>query len=288
MGLDMDTRTLLACLLLASVALAGCSGGDGGEVISNSDGPPPQSQESKKGWIFGTVQDTEGPLAGVRVTVGGAGSAATTNATGGFTIANVAAGTYDLTYSAEYYESASKQVEVQAGLGTRADQVLFLSMLAPNVPARDGLLVTYVDEDDTMLAAAGPPGGMTVTTDKTDDRSYYGYWKINADEGYNMAYLFVNLSWDPGELDQELGLRYFRGESLTDTEGTYYLVTPLEQGDAWKYFEIESEDIAEWGKRTWQVGVYPSQGVDEFPLGGQVPYHITVTAAILSDGALAA
>jgi hypothetical protein len=276
-------------LLLLVAALAGCSGGGGG-----NDGPgagvAPPDQKGSNGWLFGQLKDADGPLVGGTVTAAGQPSVRT-GENGTFLVPNLSVGVHNVTYSADFHDPYTAMQEVASGAGTQVTVGLAVTFLAPGVPAQYGLLVTYVDEDDRLIAAAGPPGSMTIATDKTDDRSYFGYWKINADEGYDAVHWFVNVTWTPSETVKELGLRYFRGESIQEneiTEGTsaaYHIGVPVSKGATWKTFELANEDIPAFGKRTWQIGVYPSTGDAEQPYGANTNYHIVITAALLSDGA---
>jgi hypothetical protein len=119
-------KALLSVLLVAGLALAGCSsspsgaGSDDGGLGSGAIGSPKEVQAtSTTGGIRGVVVDQAvRPIKGATVTVSGNGVAkdATTDAGGTFSVSGLPAGTYLLKSSHSLYDSAQQSVEVKAGV----------------------------------------------------------------------------------------------------------------------------------------------------------------------------
>lgn len=112
-------RTLRITLVASLLILVGCEGDDGDRGPEGPQGPSGEQgapgETVSTGTISGTVTNSlsSEPLEGV--TVSGAGSGATTDATGAFTITDVSVGVHDLSFSRANFNSASESVSVTAG-----------------------------------------------------------------------------------------------------------------------------------------------------------------------------
>jgi len=121
--------------------------------------PPP-------GAIAGTVRDaaTGATIAGAAVTDGT--RSATTNASGGYSIANVSAGTYTVTATASGYNSASQSVQVTAGQTSTANFAL-------SPPPPPGAIAGTVRDAVTGATIAGATVKVGVASTTTDASGQY-------------------------------------------------------------------------------------------------------------------
>jgi len=118
------------------------------------------------GAIAGTVRDaaTGAATAGAAVTDGT--RSATSDANGGYTIANVPAGTYIVTATASGYNSASQSVQVTAGQTSTANLVL-------SAPPGPGAIAGMVRDAATGAAIAGATVKVGVASTTTDASGKY-------------------------------------------------------------------------------------------------------------------
>jgi len=123
--------------------------------------PPPPP-----GAIAGTVRDaaTGGTIAGAAVTDGT--RSATSDANGGYSIANVSAGTYTVTATASGYNSASQSVQVTAGQTSTASFVL-------SPPPPPGAVAGTVRDAFTGATIAGATVKVGVASTTTDASGQY-------------------------------------------------------------------------------------------------------------------
>jgi thermitase len=113
------------------------------------------------GSITGSVTDAEGgsPIAGAMVSHGT--RTAITDESGEYTIADVQAGSYEVTVSKEGYQSSSSTVDVLSGTAAVAD----FSLNQVIVPGRITGSVTDAENGSPIIAATVTDGVRTVTTD---------------------------------------------------------------------------------------------------------------------------
>lgn len=316
----LSRRTLAVAALLVILPLAGCVGSQTGAPseagnTTDTDSSSTQQQEGADdpGWIEGTVSGEDGPIGNALVEIVGEDRSYRTQEDGSFRFDAVPAGDHTLRYNHTHYNATTATVTVDAGAGADASATLGLRYLAPGVPAKYGSSEVVYDADDTIEAAFGPPGAMTVRTSKTASEAYWGYWKHSADEGFLLAYFEVTVTYggdDPASPDDganaggELGLRYFWNEGglfgpkpfqdcRSDLENQsepensncgYNYADLVDSGDGWKTYTIRNGFLSSWGDEQIQIGVYPSNGQDnpwgssEFFAGANVPYHITIEA----------
>jgi len=119
------------------------------------------SQIIVPGTITGSVIDAQdaSPMVGATVTDGT--SMVTTDASGKYTLADVPAGSYEVTASKEGYESSSLTVDVLSGTAAIAD----FSLSEVVVPGGIGGLVTDAEDGSPVIGAAVTDGVRTTTTD---------------------------------------------------------------------------------------------------------------------------
>lgn len=108
-----------------------------GQIISSCEDD--RTDPSAFGTIEGTVSDANGPLAGVSVTSNPGTSASTTDAQGKYTLPNVQAGKYALTFRKEGFNNETANVTVTEGATTVANYILSRSTggttnQPPNLP----------------------------------------------------------------------------------------------------------------------------------------------------------
>lgn len=115
------SKTILALLLLATVAFAGCAGGGGGEENEVPDelveDAPEVEVTSTTGGIRGVVvDDAIRPIKGATVEVTGTDKKAMTTETGLFAFSGLEAGPYFVKASHPLYDVQQQSVEVVAGV----------------------------------------------------------------------------------------------------------------------------------------------------------------------------
>ena len=141
----MRAFPVLAALVLASAALAGCSGG------GKKDGPDSQDFQdlglqasSTTGVLRGVVVDPAiRPVAGASVTVSGPGSGtATTNADGLFGFSGLAPGTYFVRAAKAGFNETQTSADVVAGV----DEPAIVKVLLTPDPSKAPYVSTYIFE----------------------------------------------------------------------------------------------------------------------------------------------
>lgn len=122
----MNSRTLLVTIMMASVALAGCTDGDGGQ---GTDSGLNEGLGGIKGLLvddrFRPIHLTDTPngefqAEGVILVKPTGQTIEETTANGEFEILGLPAGNYELVFQAEGYEAAPKAVEVETGVVAEA------------------------------------------------------------------------------------------------------------------------------------------------------------------------
>lgn len=115
--MTMASKPLLAVLLLAALALAGCAGGggDAGDDLAN-EAPEVDATETTGGIRGVVVDDAIRPIQGALVEVTGTEHRLTTDETGLFAFSGLPAGTHFLRASHPLYDAQQQSVEVRAGV----------------------------------------------------------------------------------------------------------------------------------------------------------------------------
>jgi uncharacterized membrane protein len=146
------------------------------------------------GSITGSVTDAEGgsPIAGATVSDGT--RTVTTDATGEYTIADVPAGTYQVTASKEGYQSSSTTVNVLSGSSAVADLALTAAMLPGSITGS----VTDAENGSPIAGATVNDGTRTTTTDAAGEYTIAdvpaGSHEVTASkEGYQSSSMTVNV-----------------------------------------------------------------------------------------------
>ncbi len=138
----LSFRTLLAVLLVATVALAGCA--DKGDAPKTTDPPvvPPPSEG--KGVLFGVVvDDAIRPVAGATIDAvgpGGVALSATTDAEGAWGFTDLEPGTYFVTASKLGYFTAQQSADVLADVDAPPAVRLLLGVDVENLPFAETLV----------------------------------------------------------------------------------------------------------------------------------------------------
>jgi hypothetical protein len=275
-------------LLLAAMSLAGCLSGD-----SDGEDPEPGPGETREapspGRIAGSVTGHGGALEEARVEVRFEG-AVLTDTNGGFAFDEVAPGEHRITITKEYYQRQTLNVDVEPGEEVILEVELQLRMLTPQVPLKYATTVTFVNQEDILLASSLlPVGGPAVTlTNETKNNTFPGFWEIETEPGWLVAQLDVIIAW--GEVtetqpDTLLGVRYFRGEDAVSNElveeqmSEHHSPDPMIDRPMMRYYQITNEDWLTWGDRTWQVGIVAEE-TEELP-GGAGTLHVVQIVGLL-------
>ncbi|HUR25660.1 MAG TPA: carboxypeptidase-like regulatory domain-containing protein [Candidatus Thermoplasmatota archaeon] len=117
-------KALFLVGLMASLALAGCSGGDDGGATGTTGGPTPSPLKSGKGAISGLlINDVFRPVPGGLILIQDLGLTATSDSSGQFSFIDLEPGSYLLRVQAEGHEAAPQNVEVRDGEYTEAELV---------------------------------------------------------------------------------------------------------------------------------------------------------------------
>lgn len=108
---------LVALLLVATLALAGCAGSGGGAKQTTSAAPaPPPAPTEETGTVSGVVTNEEAqPVANVRVALLETGNETKSDASGAFVFNGIVPGTYRLLTEALGYRETGRSVTVVAG-----------------------------------------------------------------------------------------------------------------------------------------------------------------------------
>ena len=117
-------KALLLAALVCSLALAGCSGGDGGGGPATGGQPTQGPLKSGKGAIAGLlINDAYRPVADGLVLLQPAGLTATSDASGQFAFTDIEPGAYVLRVQAEGHEAAPQEVQVVEGEYAEAEVI---------------------------------------------------------------------------------------------------------------------------------------------------------------------
>jgi hypothetical protein len=285
---------LLVLLLFLVAGVAGCVS-DPGDSSSNGAREPgaggPQDAPGR-GSISGVVIGVDGPLQGARVEISRIFESTTTDSQGRFAFDDLLAVDYRVSVTADHHRRASTSVQVQGGQQVQVELRLNPVMLTPEIPAVHGKQVVAVNTQDTLFASVGLPllGLQQAFTNETKEATFPGFWEIEPEPGYRVAQISVVLAWaNLPELDQALGLQYFRGESPLDNElvetatTDYHMPDPAIDGGVFALYTIKNDDWDTWGKRHWQLGVYIKEDEGPALAGAAVEHIINIVVTYVSE-----
>lgn len=151
----VSMKSLLACLLLTALAMAGCSGGGGGDEIPDqlTEGAPEIEVTSTTGGIRGVVVDEAvRPIKGATVVVVNTDKTMETDETGLFVFSGLEAGQYFVKASHPLYDLQQQATEVVAGV---ADPQPLKFLLTRQILAQPYL--TTEKFDGYIVCSAGHP-----------------------------------------------------------------------------------------------------------------------------------
>ncbi len=274
---------LLVLLLLGGMGLAGCMANDPGQDSQDpQDDPGLTSPE--RGSIEGIVTGLEGPLAGARVEISRIYKSMTTGTDGRYLFDDLLPTDYRLTVTAEHHRRATERVSMDSGGPTKADIELSPIMLTPDIPAKYGKQVTEVNSPDTMFLSMALPGvTQTAVTNNTKEATFPGFWEIEPEEGFKITALAVVVIWLPlPELEQGVGVHYFRGESPAENEFVdgatteFHMPEPIFDGPTFAFYSIQNDDLETWGDRNWQVGMFATQDGEPAPAGAVIEHFVNI------------
>lgn len=215
-------KTLLAALLVASLALAGC-GDKGGSDGTGSGGTTTDAPlQSGKGAIAGLViNDVYRPVPGATV-LSSNGLVATSDGAGQFAFTNLEPGAYILRVQADGHEAAPQNVEVVEGEYAEAE------LLARRVTNEAGRIITAEFSVFIPCAAAFIANGITANCllDLSGD-SYRGSFPTNLTAEPDVTYMVTEWKFNQvGDWNVQI-----REDDGSTTGGERYAVLDIFQGD---------------------------------------------------------
>jgi hypothetical protein len=150
----VSMKTLLACLLLTALVLAGCAGGSDDPTVDELAGGAPELEVTETtGGVRGVVvDDAIRPIKGATVEVMGTDKSLETDESGLFAFSGLEAGTYFVKANHPLYAGAQQNVEVVAGV---ADPVPVKFLLTRVVLANP--YITTEKFDGYIVCSAGHP-----------------------------------------------------------------------------------------------------------------------------------
>jgi hypothetical protein len=257
----VHVRTILTVLTLASIALAGCSGGGGGDKAG--DDPTEDlglEATDTTGVIRGVVvNEAIVPIPGVVVTLLSTGQTAESNDLGAFGFEGLEPGSYFLTASKPGFKPVQQSADVEAGV--EDPKVVRVMMLADPTTLPTYEVFHFQGYLQCSLIAGTPvTGGVFMPC----DIPFYG--PVGSDKSYttfamngNATWIHVSLVWTPTQaVGQNL---YF---NVLDNYGDYNVPaynggpSPL-TGDANAEAIAESK-INEQGEFGFEVAVFGEAG----------------------------
>ncbi|MBD3649140.1 MAG: carboxypeptidase regulatory-like domain-containing protein, partial [Pseudomonadales bacterium] len=162
-------RTVCITLFASLLALGGCSEFEGDDGAQGPQGPqgPAGAQGDPgvsitTGTISGTVKNSMSSEPVEGVTVSGAGSGATTDADGSYTISDAAAGTHQLSFSKANFNTSTSTIYLNA------DETVTKNVSLSPVAA------VVVSVDDVTVDAYGGNVTLTASVECFDGRSSCG------------------------------------------------------------------------------------------------------------------
>lgn len=288
----MPSARVLTLSIVSSlffVAIAGCVS------LEDGDGPkdPQQAGEDvpQRGSIEGRVVGLLGGVEGAKVELSRVFKSTETGPDGRFSFDGLLPADYRLTVTADHYRRSTIAVPLADGESKTVEINLNAVMLTPDVPAMYGKQARAVYAQDTLWTSFGLPGLLQYSvTNETLEATFPGFWEIEPEPGYRVAGLTVVLVWLPlPEVEQRLGIHYFRGESPVENELAEevmvgpHLADPVFDGPNFAYYLINNDDWDKWGSRNWQVGAFVTdEDGDPFP-GALVEHVVSITVTLVDE-----
>lgn len=211
-------KAILLVGLMASLALAGCSGGDDGGTPTTTGGATTGPLKSGKGAISGLlINDVFRPVPGGLVLIQDLGLTATSDSSGQFSFIDIEPGAYLLRVQAEGHESAPQTVDVKEG------EYAEVELMARRVFSEGGRIITTEYSVFIPCAIDYVANGNVIdcTFDQSGD-SFRAAFTSNYTGYANATYLVTEMK---ANNDDRYEVQLRSGECPEGVEGGYYAVS---------------------------------------------------------------